>query len=163
MNGCNGNFRVKSGDFEFFFTDDELNRVDIIRISHSEFNILLDHRSVNVKVIGFIPVGKRVKIEIQGESYEVEISDPLDQLLEKMGYQAGKTRLAKEVKAPMPGLVREVAVQPGQDVKAGDRLLILEAMKMENAIIVPADAKIKSITVQNGQPVEKGQVLVELE
>ncbi len=62
----------------------------------------------------------------------------------------------------MPGLVIDVAVKEGQEVKEGDRLLILEAMKMENSIIIHANATIKRIAVTAGQAVDKGQVLVEL-
>ena len=63
----------------------------------------------------------------------------------------------------MPGLVLQIAVQDGQQVNEGDKILILEAMKMENSILVHADAMIKKIIVSAGQAVEKGQVLVELE
>jgi biotin carboxyl carrier protein len=63
----------------------------------------------------------------------------------------------------MPGLVLEVSVTEGQTVKAGDRILILEAMKMENSLLIHADATIKKVKVVAGQAVEKGQVLVELE
>jgi biotin carboxyl carrier protein len=63
----------------------------------------------------------------------------------------------------MPGLVLEVTVEAGQEVLEGDRIVILEAMKMENSICVHANAKIKKILVQKGQPVDKNQVLVELE
>ncbi len=63
----------------------------------------------------------------------------------------------------MPGLVLEVAVSEGQPVKEGDRILILEAMKMENSIVIHADATIKKVMVTAGQAVEKGQVLVVLE
>jgi biotin carboxyl carrier protein len=63
----------------------------------------------------------------------------------------------------MPGLVLEVSVTDGQPVNEGDRILILEAMKMENSILIHADATIKKVNVKAGQAVEKGQVLVELE
>ena len=63
----------------------------------------------------------------------------------------------------MPGLVLEIAVTEGQEVKEGDKILILEAMKMENSILIHTNAKIKRIAVSAGQAVDKGQVLVELE
>jgi biotin carboxyl carrier protein len=68
----------------------------------------------------------------------------------------------KEIKAPMPGMVLEIAVVPGQEVAAGDRILILEAMKMENSILMHAPGVIKQVLVRKGQAVDKGQVLVEL-
>jgi biotin carboxyl carrier protein len=60
-------------------------------------------------------------------------------------------------------LVLEVSVTDGQEVHDGDRIAILEAMKMENSIIVHVNATIKKVMVAAGQAVEKGQVLVELE
>ena len=104
-----------------------------------------------------------VTVEVDGESYTVNIKDELDQMLEKMGFGASSTRHVKEIKAPMPGLVLQVSVKEGQEVKEGERILILEAMKMENSITLHTNATIKKIRVINGQAVEKGQVLVELE
>jgi biotin carboxyl carrier protein len=80
-----------------------------------------------------------------------------------MGFGLSNNKAIKEIKAPMPGLVLEIAVIDGQDVKDGDKILILEAMKMENSIMIHTAAKIKKIIVAAGQAVEKGQVLVELE
>jgi biotin carboxyl carrier protein len=60
----------------------------------------------------------------------------------------------------MPGLILSVAVAEGQEVKKGDPLLILEAMKMENVIKAPADATVKVIKVRKGDSVDKNQVLV---
>jgi biotin carboxyl carrier protein len=63
----------------------------------------------------------------------------------------------------MPGLVLDVRVKEGDEVKKGDPLLVLEAMKMENILKSPAHAKIKKINVNKGQAVEKNQVLVSFE
>jgi biotin carboxyl carrier protein len=84
-------------------------------------------------------------------------------MLDKMGFNNVTAKQVKEIKAPMPGLVVEVSVQEGQEVVEGERLLILEAMKMENSIILHAPATIKKILVKKGQPVDKNQVLIELE
>ena len=66
------------------------------------------------------------------------------------------------VESPMPGTVLDVKVKPGDSVKAGDTLLVLEAMKMENAIVAPKDAKVVAVPVTKGQTVESGTVLVTL-
>ena len=66
------------------------------------------------------------------------------------------------VKAPMPGNILDVRVSAGQTVKAGDILLILEAMKMENEIVAPEDGTLTSVCVSRGQVVETGAVLCTL-
>jgi biotin carboxyl carrier protein len=63
----------------------------------------------------------------------------------------------------MPGLVLEINVIAGDEVVEGQKILILEAMKMENSILIHTNARIKKVVVSAGQAVDKGQVLVELE
>ena len=65
-----------------------------------------------------------------------------------------------EIKAPMPGLVLDIRVAEGDEVKKGDSILVLEAMKMENIIKSPTDGIIKKINVKKGIAVEKNQVLI---
>jgi biotin carboxyl carrier protein len=156
-------FKVKANDFEFQFNREELNAVDFIQKSPHQFHIILNNRSVNAELLEVDGIGKKLRIEVEGERFEIEIKDELDQMLDQMGFSNTSSKHLKEIKAPMPGMVINVAVKEGQQVKEGDRILILEAMKMENSIIIPADATIKRIAVKAGQPVDKGQVLVELE
>ena len=65
-----------------------------------------------------------------------------------------------DVKAPMPGLILEIKVQPGQEVKKGDPIMILEAMKMENILKSPGDGIVREIKVVEKQNVEKNQILI---
>jgi biotin carboxyl carrier protein len=62
----------------------------------------------------------------------------------------------------MPGTVLDVKVKVGDSVKSGDTLIVLEAMKMENAIVAPKDAKVVAVHVTKGQTVESGGALVSL-
>lgn len=66
------------------------------------------------------------------------------------------------VDAPMPGNILDIKVSNGASVKAGDVLLILEAMKMENEIVAPQDGTVASVNVNKGDTVEAGQTLVSL-
>ena len=68
--------------------------------------------------------------------------------------------LSRFILSPMPGLLVDVAVQVGQKVQAGERVAIIEAMKMENALKAPHDAVIGTIKAEAGKPVEKGAVLL---
>jgi len=156
-------FIIKVNEFLFKTTLEELEAIDIIKKSDEEFHLIKDHNSVKGKVHGSDATGKKLRIEVEGEMFDVEIKGKLDQMLEKMGFGIGKGKRVSDVKAPMPGLVLQVLVTEGQEVKDGEPVLILEAMKMENSIMLQGAAKIKKIHVKNGQSVEKGQALVELE
>ena len=68
----------------------------------------------------------------------------------------------QSIDAPMPGNIISVNVKPGQAVKKGDVLLILEAMKMENEIMAPVDGTVGSVAVNPGQTVQSGQPLLTL-
>lgn len=156
-------FKVKVNDFEFDLAAADVNEVDIIKKSPLEFNLIKNNQSINAKLIEVDPTGKKMKIEVGGESFYVEIKDALQQMLDKMGFGISSNKHIKEIKAPMPGLVLEIAVSEGQEVQEGDKILILEAMKMENSIIINSQSIIKRIAVKTGQAVDKGQLLVELE
>ena len=163
MSDGNKIYNVKANEFMFSFTRMMVDSADIIQLSPTEFNLIKDHRCVNVKLIEANATAKKLKIEIEGEIIDIEIKDELDQVLEKMGFSSVVNKTIKDIKAPMPGLVLEIAVADGQDVKEGDKILILGAMKMENCILIHTTARIKKVAVVPGQAVEKGQVLVELE
>jgi pyruvate carboxylase subunit B len=99
-----------------------------------------------------------------GRTWPVEIVDERTRSLRQMvgtkkPVGAGG---AGAVRAPMPGLVLRLEVEEGQTVLAGDGLLVLEAMKMENEIRSSEAGVVKRILVRAGQAVEKGAVLVEL-
>jgi propionyl-CoA carboxylase alpha chain len=71
--------------------------------------------------------------------------------------------LSKFLLSPMPGLLREVAVQVGQDVKAGEKLAVIEAMKMENILKAEQDCKVKSISAKAGESLTVDQIIIEFE
>jgi biotin carboxyl carrier protein len=156
-------YKVKANDFVFNFKDHEIDAMDIVSNHPGEFNLLYNNESSNAKVLSSDVTGKKVTVEVNGENFDIEIKDELDQMLEVMGFGTGSTKHIKEIKAPMPGLVLDISVLEGQEVKEGDRILILEAMKMENSIMIHTDAIIKGIRVKAGQAVDKGQVLVDLD
>ncbi len=155
-------YKVKVNEFEFCFTQEQIDAIDLIQKSSNEFNLLKDHRSVNAVLMKVDQSAKMQTIEIEGEHFDIQIKDELDQMLDKMGYSTVTGKKIKELVAPMPGLVLDIAVSEGQQVQKGDKILILVAMKMENNIMINTEATIKHIAVSAGQAVEKGQVLVEL-
>jgi pyruvate carboxylase subunit B len=97
-----------------------------------------------------------------GEAVEVEVMDERTAHIRSLvgtgkGHSAGGP-----LRAPMPGLVTKVLVEPGVMVTAGQGLLVLEAMKMENELKAPAAGVVLAVRVSAGQAVEKGLPLVEL-
>ncbi len=98
----------------------------------------------------------------RGDREEVEALDERAAHLRSMVGASVSRSGPGELKAPMPGLVVRVLVEPGQKVTEGASLLVLEAMKMENQLKATGPASIERIHVQAGQAVEKGTVLVTL-
>src|SRR5690606_38642280 len=100
--------------------------------------------------------GRQVWVHAGGRSFALQRA---------LGTGAGRAATSGEqsLRAPMPGQVRSVAVQAGQQVAAGQLLLTLEAMKMEIRIQAPAAATVARLTVAEGDTVEREQILVELE
>jgi biotin carboxyl carrier protein len=98
---------------------------------------------------------------VNGTIYPVEVKDKFDLLLEKMGMNSNAGSKVNNIKAPMPGLIIDLKVKSGDTVKAGDALVILEAMKMENIIKASGEAVVKTVKVKKGDSVEKNQVLIE--
>jgi biotin carboxyl carrier protein len=104
----------------------------------------------------------RWQMMIGAERLSVEVVDERTQAIREM---TGATEAVVEraVKAPMPGLVLRIDVEPGQMVRAGQGLVVVEAMKMENELKAPADGVVARIDVIPGQTVEKGATLIVLE
>ncbi|MDA5557847.1 acetyl/propionyl/methylcrotonyl-CoA carboxylase subunit alpha [Shimia sp. MMG029] len=91
-----------------------------------------------------------------GNSYRFHVVDPLEREDEAA---AGGNVIA----APMPGVVKAIFANPGQAVAQGDRLAILEAMKMEHALLAPRDGVVAEVMVADGAQVEDGSALIVLE
>lgn len=102
-------------------------------------------------------------VGVAGEQWSAEVVDERTRLLREMTGRGARHAGGGVVKAPMPGLVLRLEVAVGESVRAGQGLVVLEAMKMENEIKAGAAGVVKAIRVVAGQAVEKGAVLVELE
>jgi len=136
---------------------------DNITLNDSNVNnqIILDNnKSKLVSVKGMDHELKRYQIQIDGRIYHVQISDAVDQQILTMNLKSKRSNQLKELRAPMPGLVRQVNVQAGDQVDAGDSLFILEAMKMENLLKSPVNGKVSDVFVKPGESVEKNQILL---
>ena len=136
---------------------------DIIKIKENSYNIVKDNKSYNLEVLSVKAEEKSFLIKVDGIKYSFNAKDKYDELLHSLGMDNLASAKVADLKAPMPGLVLEVAVEVGQEVVKGDALLILEAMKLENVIKSPTDGVVKSISVNKGETVEKNQLILNFE
>ncbi len=102
-------------------------------------------------------------LEAGGDRWEAEALDERTRHIRSLTAGTERHRGPIALRAPMPGLVVKVLVEPGQEVAAGAGLVVLEAMKMENELKAPAGVIVLAVLAQPGQAVEKGQVLVEFQ
>lgn len=133
---------------------------DLVTEKQGRYHVLKDNRSYTVELIDVDFIEKKISLNVNGNNYSFELTDKFDELLKNLGMDNVNNSVAKELKAPMPGLVLEVLVKTGDSVKKGDAILVLEAMKMENNIKSVSDAVVKKVVVQKGNAVEKNQVMV---
>lgn len=143
------------------FVDDELSDLDFEKTGNNKYRVFSKNKVHTVEVLELHKADKKLLLKINGKITEVQLSTNLDLLLKKLGMDKGDDKNIKELKAPMPGLILQMNVTEGQEIKKGDSILILEAMKMENVIKAQGDATVKSILVKEKQSVEKNQVLVQ--
>ena len=134
---------------------------DLTALDNGQYHIRYKNKSYPAELVKLDKATKTVEIKVLGQKYVVQIRDKVDLLLEKMGMNAAASGKVNTVKAPMPGLIIDLRVKAGDTVKAGDPLLILEAMKMENIIKAAGEDTVKTVKVKKGDSVEKGQVLIE--
>ena len=136
---------------------------DWVKIAPNKYHAIIKNQSLTIELGAVDGTGKLLTILINGEKYQVEITTKYDQLLKQLGFDKMSAAKVNHVKAPMPGMVLRILVSPGDAIKKGDSLLVLEAMKMENVIKATGDAVVKKIVAEEKSAVDKGQILIEFE
>jgi biotin carboxyl carrier protein len=134
---------------------------DLREVRPNHYHVIWRDRSFNVEVVVHDPSLKITNFRINGQLLTTAAKDRFDLLLESMGIGQTNTSKINNVKAPMPGLIQSISVAVGDTVQKGDTLLVLVAMKMENAIKAPGEGTVKAIQIAAGNTVEKNQVLIE--
>lgn len=105
----------------------------------------------------------RLKVKINHRVFDLHKKGPLDDLIAAMGLDTPKVKKLKELQAPMPGRIVNVAVSVGDELNVGDEILSLEAMKMENVLKAEGIGVVKAINIGTNDVVDKGTVLIEFE
>jgi len=106
--------------------------------------------------------GDRYALTGEGITFDLGVKGEHEHVLQKLGRLA-ETGSALEMRAPMPALVRSVAVHEGEEIAQGQTVVILEAMKMENDVHAARAGKVMKVAVHPGMTVEKDQLLITLE
>lgn len=165
------NFQAQIGNdtisFELYEKDDKVKlklydkteNLDVVRISQNSYSVLANGRSYYLTITEhpegyYVSVGK--------SSLLIRIKDESDILLEKYGLSNQDSVEVGDIKAPIPGLISHLFVDEGQAVNKGEKLLILEAMKMENELDSPLSGIVDSILIKEGEKVEKEMLLIKI-
>jgi biotin carboxyl carrier protein len=157
-------FNIQVNDrFQFEITPDQARALDVVPNGESAFHVLENGHAYQIQVIEANYAHRFFELSVNGHRFKLHITDYYERLIQQMGLNVVTTQKQNTIKAPMPGLVLEIAVVPEQIVQKGDTLVILEAMKMENVIKATHQGVVKSIQVEKGAAVEKGQLLLEME
>lgn len=152
--------RLDGQVFEGLFGDGPV-KGDLVQTGDLEYHLLYKGRSFNIQVVKNNHAEKTLTLRVNSEKVEIRLADKYDQLLHQLGMDQSTSRKVNDVKAPMPGMVLNILVGEGEQVKKGDALLVLEAMKMENILKSPCDGTVKRIAASKGSPVEKNQILIQ--
>ena len=124
------------------------------------YSLLVDGKSYQLYVEKH---GEHFRMVIWRHRYDVKVHTEREWRLMKVAPKQASQGGTRVIGAPMPGLVKAVLVEAGAEVKAGTRLVVLEAMKMENEITAPREGKVAQVHVQSGAVVEADSPLVTLE
>jgi acetyl/propionyl-CoA carboxylase alpha subunit len=119
--------------------------------------------SVNADFLSGNFLEKKYTIKINASFYEVSLQNELGLLIDEMGLSKKSNAVQNELLAPMPGLIVDILTKPGAKLSAGDGLIVLEAMKMENTLTASRDGIVKLINVKIKDTVDKGMLLIEFE
>ncbi|HOJ38760.1 MAG TPA: acetyl-CoA carboxylase biotin carboxyl carrier protein subunit [Ignavibacteriales bacterium] len=137
-----------------------------------KYNIVVNGNSYDVEIVSF--TGANAVVNVNGETFNVDLPQqvtsapaaapkPAQKAASKPAAAHSTTHDANVVVAPIPGTILKVLVKPGDSVTAGQEVVILEAMKMENILKAEKSGKVKAVKVNPGDTVMEGDVLVEIE
>jgi biotin carboxyl carrier protein len=127
---------------------------DIVRTSDGFYSVLCDGASFEVAVI---PEEGGWRVETGGRVYRLRPDSAA------AGGAEAASGASREIRSTLPGKIVQIQVEAGSEVKRGEALVIIEAMKMENELRAPFDARVERVAVSAGQAVETGALLLVLE
>jgi len=154
---------IEVGNWKTLVVREGKNPLTILSMENNRLKVLMNNTLYYVLVKKTDPDHKNFIINVEGYDFPVTIHEPIDKLINKMGFLKPVVHAVKEIKAPMPGLVLDIFVKPGDSVEENQNILSLEAMKMENILKSHGSGIIKEVKVTKGVAVDKNQPLVVFE
>jgi biotin carboxyl carrier protein len=154
-------FRVELAANRVLVDDEAVSTVELVTLPGTPVkHLLLDGRSVAV-VARADESGWNLHVD--GWPVHAEVVDERTRAIRAMTGRSAGPQGPKPVRAPMPGMIVRADVATGARVRAGQGVVVMEAMKMENELKAETDGVVARVLVQPGQAVEKGAILVEFE
>jgi len=151
-------FVIEVGHEDQIIVNDEPYEIDFQQMPGSGVtSLIIDNHSLEAVVEEKDGVWQ---VLIRGDLYEVKVDDDRSRRLASARGDLAAADGEVVVRSPMPGIVIAVSVSEGQNVSKGDKVVILESMKMENELRAPRDGIISHIRIEVGASVDKDQVLV---
>jgi len=133
--------------------------LDIVEVETGVYSILLDGQSYNLELIPL--ASKKYTVNILYDSFAVEVIDAESRYLNNRKKHSDND--ASFISTPMPGKVVKILVKEGDEVKGGDTVIVVSAMKMESEYKVINDRTIKKVLVKEGDAIEGSQPLILLD
>ena len=143
LNGAKLNYELQKLNYQTY----------LLRINNTIYEI--NSEQVNSEKFSFLVNGKKINLTAR-----TELKERAKKLIDAAKSSSDST---VDINAPMPGMILKINKNNGEDIKKGESVLILEAMKMENDLKSPATGKIKKLFVNEGNAVEKGDRLFSIE
>lgn len=139
------NFKINGNKYEVELQDSDNNRIQV-DVNGTSYNVELEEKITTTKT----PILVRTNAVPSTENSIPKTSKP------------SEPKGAGVIKAPIPGVILQVTIKEGDVVKIGDKILVMEAMKMENNINADKEGKVTKVKVKQGDNVLEGDILVEI-
>lgn len=153
--GASHTVEMSQGEAKCSYTiDDTSVNADAVEVAPGIYSILIDGHSFEVRIALF---GSDLRASVGSTEYALCVSDP--RKWERNRGSAASSEGRQYVSAPMPGRVVRVLAKPGDSVIAGQGIVVVEAMKMQNEVRSPKEGRVERIFVKEGQPVNAGEVI----
>jgi biotin carboxyl carrier protein len=131
--------------------------VDFFSLDESLYSVITENQSYAVVIE---EQQSEYQVQMRGHLFTGHVLDERAQLLASRGGGPKADSGEISIKAPMPGLIAAIPVNEGQEVKAGQTVIVLESMKMQNELKAPRDGVVQRISVEAGHSVEQNKLLV---